>query len=150
MSTKIDETDKEILNILQDDARTSFRIVAQKLGVSESTVYMRVKKMEKNGVITGYRTVIDSRKVGKNLLAFVLVRAKPTLYIEVLDALKEIDEIYEVYDVTGTYYAVLKVRTKDPVELASILDKIGTLEGVDSTETAVVLRIKKENLKIKL
>lgn len=62
----------------------------------------------------------------------------------VLMALKKMDEISEIYDVTGNYYAVVKVRTGDREELRNTLDKIGLVEGITSTETFIVLRNIKE------
>ena len=60
------------------------------------------------------------------------------------------DDVYEVYDVTGTYYAIVKVRTEDRESLAEVIDKIGMIDGVTRTETAIALRCVKEETRIKL
>ncbi len=146
----LDEIDKKILTILQNDARTPFSKIARELGVSEATVFIRVKKMMKAGVIKGFRAVVSPQHVGKSLSAFVLVKADPRKYERVLEVVKKLDDVVEAYDVTGPYYAILKVVASDKEGLARLIDAIGAVDGVLSTETAVVLREIKETSGIKL
>lgn len=74
---ELDEADQKILRELQQDARASFKTIADKAGVSEATVFVRVKKLQEKGVIKGFKAIVDPRAVGKNLTAIVLVRANP-------------------------------------------------------------------------
>jgi Lrp/AsnC family transcriptional regulator for asnA, asnC and gidA len=67
----------------------------------------------------------------------------------VLHALKLIVDVYEIYDVTGQYYAVLKVRTTGTNQLSNLIDEIETVDGVTGTETIIVLRTVKEETNIK-
>jgi Lrp/AsnC family transcriptional regulator for asnA, asnC and gidA len=140
----IDEIDLKILKMLQENARTPFSKIASSIGVSEATVHLRVQKLRRLGVIKGFRAVIDPAKVGKGLTAIILLKADPLKFKEVLKKVASIDDVYEVYDVTGEYYAVLKIRTSSRESLAKIIDKIGEIEGVTSTQTMVVLRTIKE------
>jgi len=87
--------------------------------------------------------------IGKNLTAFVLINADPKMLQTVLDGLGAMDDVYEVYDVTGTYYAIAKIRAGSREELAKTIDQIGLIEGVTSTETAIVLRFIKEETRLK-
>ena len=146
---ELDDTDRQILNMLQDDARRSFKDIAKEVTVSEATVFVRVRKLLKNGVIRSFKAIVDPKLVGKETLAFVMLKVNPNVYTKVLPILMKMDEIYEIYDVTGAYYAILKIRTKSTEELAAIIDKIGMIEGITGTETAVVLRSIKEELAIK-
>jgi len=146
---ELDDTDRQILNMLQDDARRSFKDIAKEVKVSEATVFVRVRKLLKNGVIRSFKAIVDPKLVGKETLAFVMLKVNPNVYTEVLPILMKMDEIYEIYDVTGAYYAILKIRTRSTEELAAIIDKIGMIEGITGTETAVVLRSIKEELAIK-
>ncbi len=150
MDLSIDDVDKEILRMLQDNARTSFRKIAKKLNVSEATVFVRVKKLLKKGVIKGFTAIISPEMLGKNLTAFILINADPKKLQNVLEALSGIDDVYEVYDVTGSYYIIAKVRTEDQKKLAKIIDEVGMIDGIISTETAVVLRSVKEETRIKI
>ncbi len=145
---EIDEIDLKILRMLQENARTPFSKIASSIGVSEATVHLRVQKLKRLGVIKGFRATIDSVKVGKGLTAIVLLKADPLKFKEALKKVASIDDVYEVYDVTGEYYAVLKIRTDSRESLAKIIDKIGEIEGVTSTQTMVVLRTIKEEDKI--
>ncbi len=146
---ELDETDRRILDLLQEDARRSFKDIAKEVDVSEATVFFRVKKLVKTGVIKSFKAIVDPKLVGKETLAFVMLRANPNVYTKVLPTLTEMDEVYEIYDVTGAYYAILKIRTRNTEELAALIDKIGMIEGITGTETAVVLRNIKEELTIK-
>ena len=149
MPSETDAVDKAILEMLQDDARIAFRRIARKVGVSEATVFIRVKKLLERGVIRRFTALVSPELVGKSLTAFVLVNANPKNLQEVLDTLNDMDDVYEIYDVTGTYYAIAKIRVEDREKLAKIIDQIGLIEGVTSTETAVVLRSIKEETRIK-
>lgn len=146
---ELDDVDRQILNLLQDNARRSFKEIAEEAKVSEATVFVRVKKLMKNSVIKSYKAIVDPKQVGKGTLAFVMLKANPNVYTKVLPTLVNMDEIYEIYDVTGAYYAILKIRTSSTEELAAIIDKIGMIEGITGTETAVVLRSIKEEIAIK-
>ncbi len=145
----MDDVDRQILNLLQDDARRSFKEIAEEAKVSEATVFVRVKKLMKNSVIKSYKAIVDPKQVGKGTLAFVMLKANPNVYTKVLPTLVNMDEIYEIFDVTGAYYAILKIRTSSTEELATIIDKIGMIEGITGTETTVVLRSIKEEIAIK-
>lgn len=150
MSLEIDEVDKVILDMLQDDARTSFKKIAQRLGVSEATIFVRVKKLLNGGVINRFTAIVSPERVGRGLTAFILISVDPKKLQAVFEALSEIDDIYEIYDVTGSYYAIIKIRTKDHEELKKAIDKIGLTDGITRTETAIVLKSVKEETKIKL
>ena len=150
MSIEIDEIDREILKRLQDDAQIAFRKIAEELGVSESTVFVRVRKLQEKGVIKRFTTTVSPELVGKGLIAFILIKANPQRYPAVLETLKKNNDIYEIFDVTGNYYAIAKVRTGTREDLAKIIDEIGLIEGITSTETAIVLRNIKEEMRINL
>jgi len=147
---ELDKIDKKLLEILQDNAKTPYSIIADKLGVSEATVHLRIKKLQKMGVIKRFQAIIDPDKVGKNIIAIVAITAVPQKYESVLGRLKEMSDVYEIYDVTGEYYTITKVRVSNREELARILDKIGKIEGVESTRTMYVLRVIKEETRIKI
>jgi DNA-binding Lrp family transcriptional regulator len=146
----VDDTDRVILNMLQDDARVSLREIAEKQGVSEATIFVRIKKLKEKGIIKRFTAVVSPELLGKSLLAFILMNVEPRKLNSVLDSLNQIEDVYEVYDVTGTYYTIAKIRTENRAHLAKIIDTIGLLEGVVSTETAIVLRTVKEETKINL
>jgi Lrp/AsnC family transcriptional regulator for asnA, asnC and gidA len=147
---ELDEVDKKILRELQRDARASFKAIAKDIGVSAATIFVRVKRLVSTGVLKGFRAVVDPKAVGKNLTAFILVRALPKAYPAMLAALKKLDDIYEIHDVTGQYYSILKARTGSTDELAKIIDQIGVVDGVAGTETMIVFRTVKEEYDVRV
>jgi len=148
-TSSLDESDLKILRELQRDARTSFKTIAQKVGVSEATVFVRVRKMQEKNVIKGFTTLVAPAAVGKPLTALVLVRSNPQAFTGTLEALKKFEDIYEIYDVTGQYYSILKIRTSGTEELGKIMDEIGKINGIDGTETIIVLRTVKEDVTVR-
>ncbi len=150
MSVKLDRIDKKLLEILQENAKTPYSKISEQLGVSEATVHLRIKKLLKLGVIKRFQAIVDPEKVGKRVLAIVAITATPQKYEKVLEELKKMPEIYEIYDVTGEYYTITKVRVSNRDELARVLDKIGSIDGVESTRTMYVLRVIKEEHRIKI
>jgi len=150
MSSEIDAIDKTILEMLQDNSRIAFRKIAKRLGVSEATVFMRVRKLLEKGIIKRFTALVSPELLGKGLIAFVLLNADPKKHQTVLETLSKIDDVYEVYDVTGTYYAIAKIRMENRDKLAKIIDEIGLIDGVTSTETALVLRCIKEETRINI
>jgi len=150
MSVKIDSIDKTILKMLQEDARIAFKRIAEKTGVSEATIFVRVKKLREKGVIKRFTALVSPEHLGKKLTAFILINTEPKKLEEVLATLSSMDDVYEVYDVTGTYYAIAKIRTENRETLAEIIDQIGMIDGVTRTETAIVLKCVKEETRIKI
>ena len=146
----LDEVDRKILRKLQEDARISFKEIAKEVGTSEATVFVRVKKLQKNGVIKGFRAILNPASVGKQVTAFALVKAEPKSYPKMLAQLMNLEDICEIHDVTGAYYSILKMRTTTSEQLAEILDKIGEIDGIAGTETVIVLRTIKEETSVRL
>jgi Lrp/AsnC family transcriptional regulator for asnA, asnC and gidA len=147
---ELDDVDKKILRELQRNGRVSFKTVAEEIGVSEATVFVRVKKLTEKGVLKGFKAIVEPKAVGKTLTAFILVRAQPKAYPAMLTALKKLDDVYEIYDITGQYYSILKVRTEGTDELSKIIDEIGAVDGVAGTETMIVFRTVKEDFNIRI
>jgi len=150
MKVKIDDIDREILRMLQDNSRVAFKRIAEKVGVSEATIFVRVKNLKKKGVIKRFTAIVSPELLGKSLTAFVLINSEPKKLESVLETLSGMDDVYEVYDVTGAYYVIAKIRTENRESLAKIIDRIGMIDGVTRTETAIVLKSVKEETRIKI
>ncbi|UXD21917.1 AsnC family transcriptional regulator [Ignicoccus pacificus DSM 13166] len=150
MRENIDEVDKEILRMLQEDGRTSFSRIAKKLNLSEATIHLRVKRLKERGILKGFHADVDPEKVGKKVLAFILVKIDAKKYPETLSKIAEFRDVYEVHDITGEYSALLKVRVSNKDELAKLLDEIGKLDGVMDTYTMYALRTIKEKKTVEL
>lgn len=145
-----DEKDLEILKALQENGRASYSEIAKRLGLSEAAVYTRIQRMIKQGVIKKIQAIIDPEKLGFNLTAIIAVKAQPSKYEQLLNELSKMSEILEIHDVTGDYYCLLKIRVTTRENLAKLLDRIGSMEGVLSTDTRIVLRTIKESYTLPL
>jgi Lrp/AsnC family leucine-responsive transcriptional regulator len=140
----INEIDRQILNIIQKDARISNAEIARQVGLAPSAVLERVRKLEERGVIRGYATEIDAVEVGFGLTAFVAVRTHECCS-ETDKFLAEIPEVLEVHDVAGEDSYLLKVRVKNTEGLSRLLrERLKNVPNVASTKTTVVLQTIKE------
>jgi len=148
----IDEIDRKILAILQDNARTPNSEIAEKIGMAPSATYERVRKLERKGIIRGYEVRLDADQLGAGLIAFVAVKTGE-LAGEALAGpeLVKIPEVQEVHNVAGEDCYFLKVRARNTTDLNHLLrEKIGRVQSVKSTRTTIVLETHKETSRISL
>ena len=146
----IDEIDKTIVNLIQQDGRVSNAEIARQIGLAPSAVLERLRKLEERQVIRGYSASVDPKQVGFGLVAFVFVRTN-----ECGDGtdelLAKIPEVLEVHDVAGEDSYLLKVRASDPEDLARLLrEKLKAIPSVVTTRTTVVLQTIKETTALPL
>jgi Lrp/AsnC family leucine-responsive transcriptional regulator len=140
----INDIDRQILNIMQKDARITNAEIARQVGLAPSAVLERVRKLEERKVIRGYATEIDATEAGFGLTAFVAVRTNECC-VETDKFLAEIPEVLEVHDVAGEDSYFLKVRAKDTEHLARILrERLKNVPNVTGTKTTIVLQTIKE------
>ncbi|MBD3256689.1 MAG: winged helix-turn-helix transcriptional regulator [Candidatus Lokiarchaeota archaeon] len=127
----MDENDKRILNILQEDVKVSYKEIADKLGLAASTIHARVKKMEKNGVIKNCSAIIDFKKVGYNTIAWIGLSVDPTKMNEVAEQLSNFEEIQVVAVSTGDHDVVAQIIAEDDKKLWKFINEnIKTIDGV--------------------
>src|SRR6185369_2930386 len=113
----INDIDRQILNILQHDARIANSEIARQVGLAPSAVLERIRKLEERGVIKSFETKLDSAQVDFGLTAFIAVRTHECSD-ETDRALAEIPEVLEVHDVAGEDSCFLKVRVKNTEDLS--------------------------------
>ncbi|MEO5860323.1 MAG: Lrp/AsnC family transcriptional regulator [Pyrinomonadaceae bacterium] len=146
----IDDIDKQIVNIVQQDGRISNAEIARQVGLAASAVLERIRKLEERGVIQGYFASIQPKEVGFGLTAFVFVRTNEC-GDGTDDLLAQIPEVFEVHDVAGEDSFLLKVRASDPEDLARLLrEKLKAIPSVVTTRTTVVLQTIKETTALPL
>lgn len=143
----MNKKDRKILDILVKGARKSTKDIANETGMPISTVYDRMKKLEEDGIIEGYRAVINPRKLGKEITAFVsltvtyhLPSGKKVLQRDLAERISKFPCVEEVHIVAGGDDIILKVRTESVARLNKfIIEDLRTIEGVDKTQTEIVL-----------
>lgn len=140
----IDDIDRQILSIIQQDARIANAEIARQVGLAASAVLERIRKLEERGVIKGFETKIDAAQVEFGLTAFVAVRTHECCY-ETDKFLAAIPEVLEVHDVAGEDSYLLKVRVKDIEDLSRLMrQELKNVPNVASTKTTIVLQTIKE------
>ena len=135
----LDERDLAILGALQEDARATYADVGAKVGLSASTVHERVRKLEQQGVIRGYRAVLDAEAVGLLVTALIAVTPLDPQQPDDLPArVHEFPEVEDCYSVAGEFNYVLKVRTRTTGDLEDLIRRLREKGGV-STNTTIAL-----------
>src|SRR5262245_54744042 len=142
----INEIDKQILKILQENSRTSNAEIARQVGMAPSAILERIRKLEERGVIKGYGAQLAGEAIGCGLLAFIFVRLEDMAgEAKAAKAMVRMPEALELHHVAGEDCFLLKVRAANTEALGRLLcDQIGAIKGVRSTRTTIVLRTKKE------
>ena len=142
---RLDETDTTILHLLQTRGRIKRTEIAEVVGLSIPSVSERMRKLEERGVITGYRAVLDAKRLGRDITAFVRVRSTGSEhYPEFIKAVTDMDEVQELHSVTGGGSHLLKIRVANTAALEQLLGALQALPGVRGTETSLVLSTLKE------
>jgi len=140
----LDETDRRIIEVLERDARTSLRKIAREVGVALGTVSNRVRKMEEKGIITGYRVMLDSDRVGWGLTVVIGLRIDKGLLIEIQEKIAKDPRVYGVYDVTGDFDSMVVARARDRRDLDDLSKNLLSMDGVARSVTHLVLNTVKE------
>jgi DNA-binding Lrp family transcriptional regulator len=135
----MDGTDRRLLSLLRENARAPVTELARKLGLSRTTVQSRIERLERQGVITGYAVrVADEHEEGL-LRAHVMVTLKPKLAPAVEASLRPIAEVRALYSVSGSFDQIVVLAARTAAEMNALIDRIGALDGVERTTSAIVL-----------
>jgi len=135
----IDDTDKEILSVLGDNARTPFLDIARQLSVSESTIRKRVGNLEDRGVIKKYSVVVEPAKLGFGSVAIVGIDVAPEKFLDVSKKLTKFDNVKFVATTTGDHMIMIEIWMDKASELREFIsDKIEKMDGVTRTCPAII------------
>ena len=148
--TQLDDIDRRILAQLQEDCKAPLAQVGRRVGLSAPSVMERIRKLEEAGIVRGYHALLDSRKIGLDVTAFIGVSMASNGIDRLEHVLAEIDEVLECHHVTGAYTVLLKVRTQNTQALERLISRVRLVDGVLRTETLVVLSTQLERTLIPL
>jgi DNA-binding Lrp family transcriptional regulator len=143
----MDETDAKILKKLLSDARMSYRKVAEEIGVSPPTVLARVGKLESDGIIRSYSTLLDHEKLGYDLTAIIEITATKGKIVDLERQIAKFPNVCAVYDITGLTDMIVVAKFKNRKELSNFVKKDTSLPYVERTNTHVVLITVKEDFR---
>lgn len=141
---KVEELDLKILKILSIDGRKNKSTIAEDLKRSPNTIIKHIKDLEDDDIIKNYGIQIDYEKLGYNIIAIIELTISKGKMLDVEKKIAEIPNIFGVYDITGTYDALILARFKTRENLSRMIKKIHTSPYVERTNTHIVLNVIKE------
>jgi len=140
---KIDAKDRELLALLQEDSKWTTKEYANRLGLSTTAVYERIKRLEKNGVITKYVALVDRNKVNKAFMVLCHVKLIQHIKDYVLQFEREVvqlEEVSECHHISGDYDYILKVNVSDMETYREFMvTKLTAIKNIGSTQSSFVI-----------
>lgn len=140
MRNHIDEKDRQILNLLMQNARMSYADIAKSVGMKSPSVIDRIKRLEQLGIIKSYSADINYKILGDDINAFIGISIDNAKHIEEFEAhVQELDsDVIDCHHVTGDYTFLISVVTKNTDSLSKLIKRIRNVPGVDKTNTILV------------
>jgi Lrp/AsnC family transcriptional regulator for asnA, asnC and gidA len=137
----LDDVDLKIIEILKKDSRTPYTEVASAIGVSDSTIHVRLKKLKDEGVLLRYTIEINEEYFGKKVQGLVMINVSPGHLEEVISRLKIINNINKIFETHGVNDLVALIYANDLDDLRQVLMEIRKIENVSSTELTTILNV---------
>jgi Lrp/AsnC family leucine-responsive transcriptional regulator len=148
---RLDDIDIRLLEMLQEHGRTSQHDLAQAVGLSSPAVAERLRKLEERGIIRQYTVMVDPRRVGRDVTAFIFVGINGSHHYPAFrQNVARHPEVLECHSVTGQGSHLLKIRTDSTSTLEGLLAEIQAWPGVQWTTTSIVLSTIKETSALSL
>ena len=141
---KLTPSDDQLLSLLREDARASTAQIARRLGLSRTTVQSRIERLEQQGVIRGYTVRVDDGLEQARIRAHIMITVSPKKMAAVVKTLQAIPEVRTLQSVSGPYDLVALWVVGDVNQMDVLTDRIGEIDGVERTSTAIVLSTKFE------
>lgn len=140
VSVRLDDIDKKIITLLKRNARNSVSNISDLVNLSVPATSERIKKLEELDIVKGYKAVINSRKIGLDLKAFItIISESSSNYEKIIDFVNATDEIVDCFATTGRGSHILIVETQNTHSLEKLLRKIQSWPNVIRTETQIIL-----------
>ncbi len=138
----MNQAETHLLSLLRENARISTSALARKLSISRSTVQNRIRKLEQSGIIKGFTVEYGDEYEKALVSAHVLIMVHQKLTARTNRELHAMAQVKSVYAISGDYDLIAMVQTETTEGLSAILDDIGNLEGVERTNSSLILETK--------
>jgi Lrp/AsnC family transcriptional regulator for asnA, asnC and gidA len=135
----LDILDMKIIQCLTEDARTTYRHIAEEAGVSEATVKNRIDRMMEDGVIKKFTVMLDYHKLGRAIKAFIGLRVQPAKLQEIVEHFKEHPDTHVLYRTSGDVDLLFEVIFEKMEDLNTFLEKDMALDGILGTVVTIVI-----------
>lgn len=136
------KSDQQLIALLQDNARRPVSELARELGLSRSTVQGRIRKLEQEGILKGYSVILGEDYLREQIAAHVLIKVQQKLTASISRQLRAMPQTRALYAVSGDYDLIAMIQSDSTVTLNQTLDEIGNLDGVERTNSSVILETK--------
>lgn len=137
-----DQLDRDLLALLQANARAATADLARQLGTARTTVLARLSRLEREGVIAGYTVRLGQDVLDQGLQAFVGITVQPKAGRDVVRKLERMPEVRQLCAVSGEFDYVVLLRSESALRMNTLLDEMGNFDGVVKTTTSVALEWK--------
>lgn len=137
----IDELDLKILDILKKDSRTPFTEIASILGVSDSTIHVRLKKLRDDGVLRGFTVDLDEELLGKKVHGLAMIDVNLGHLEEVVSKLAINKNVVKIYETHGANDLIVQIDAEDLDELRKVIMDTRKIEDISSTALTTILKI---------
>jgi len=141
LALKLDDKDRRILNLLQENSRTSYTHIANELGISEATVRYRVKNLIDNGIINKFTVLLDPKKIGYSTTGILMVKIAPDHFEKTSEQISDLTEAYHVFQNTGEYNVVAVVHAHDLEHLSDLRKRVERMQGVREVSLSAATRL---------
>ncbi len=136
--------DQLLITLLRDNARLPISELARKLGVSRTAAQARLMRLERDDIIKGYTVKLSDNYLKGCIKAMVMIKAPPGKRVSIERSLSKIPQLITLYSISGSFDITAVVIAPSVSELDQVIDQIGTLEGVEETQSSVILSTKFE------
>lgn len=140
---EFDELDRRIVELMCRSSQGSYRQIAKQLGIHPTTLIQRVKNLEAKGVINGYRAKVDYMRLGFDYMGIIQVYVEKNM-LDVQETIRSIPQVLAVFDVTGECDSIVWIACRDREEFSNIVKSILKIDGVQKTNTSVILNVMKD------
>ena len=141
MAEDLDQLDRQILSILQKDARSSYADIARKVKVNEATVRFRVKKLVEKQVIIQFSALLNPRKIGLSITGVIMAKVSPKTSEDTFNKLKNLNELLHIFQCTGKYDFLAVANVKNMEGLEILKEKIKDISGIEEIEVLATTRL---------
>jgi Lrp/AsnC family leucine-responsive transcriptional regulator len=151
-----DAAERELLRALQQNSQRSLRELSRELGLPISTVHEKIKRLEREGLIRGYRAILDEKKLGFGVTGFVLVsvnymNAPKTTQAEIAEKAAKLPNVQEVHIIAGEWDFLVKAKARSVEELGKLVtEKLRNIPGVEKTLSIITYETVREDALLSL
>ncbi|MDQ1280761.1 MAG: hypothetical protein QG670_2024 [Thermoproteota archaeon] len=144
----VDNIDLQIIRILQEDSRSNYRDIANKLRIASGTVFNRIRRLEETGVLKCFTILVDPEKIGYGLTAVILIEAHGKSLIEFEEEIVSMSNVVSVYKITGDYNIAITARFRDRHALDEFVSDLMVMPFITRTAANIALNVIKEDSRI--